>query len=108
MSAAVAKQRACRICHCTENDCRQCIEATGKPCSWIDGEPDLCSACLTKTASFWLGQIVALDELLELLKKSKAPDVVSVCRVLRVKVRKMRETGIETVRKAQALTGGVS
>ena len=34
----------CRFCGCTENDCRQCIEKTGKPCSWV--LPDLCSACL--------------------------------------------------------------
>lgn len=37
------KQRTCRICGCTDNDCRQCIERTGMPCHWI--EPDLCSAC---------------------------------------------------------------
>lgn len=33
----------CRICGCTDDDCRQCIEKTGEPCFWI--EPDLCSAC---------------------------------------------------------------
>jgi len=35
--------RRCRICGCTDDDCRQCIEKTGAPCFWI--EPDLCSAC---------------------------------------------------------------
>ena len=35
--------RTCRICGCTDNDCRQCIAKTGEPCSWI--EKDLCSAC---------------------------------------------------------------
>jgi len=35
--------RRCRICGCTDDDCRQCIEKTGKPCHWV--EPDLCSAC---------------------------------------------------------------
>jgi RNA polymerase-binding transcription factor DksA len=35
--------RTCRICGCTDDDCRQCIEKTGKPCHWIDA--DLCSAC---------------------------------------------------------------
>jgi len=34
---------ACRLCGCTDDDCRQCIERTGEPCSWI--APDLCSAC---------------------------------------------------------------
>ena len=33
----------CRVCGCTDDDCRQCIEKTGQPCSWA--EPDLCSAC---------------------------------------------------------------
>jgi hypothetical protein len=35
--------RACRKCGCTENNCTQCVERTGKPCSWVDW--DLCSAC---------------------------------------------------------------
>jgi len=35
--------RRCRVCRCTEHNCKQCIDATGRPCSWI--EEDLCSAC---------------------------------------------------------------
>lgn len=35
--------RSCRVCHCTDDDCSQCIEATGGPCSWV--EADLCSRC---------------------------------------------------------------
>ncbi len=35
--------RTCRECGCTEADCRQCIEATGHPCHWV--EPNLCSRC---------------------------------------------------------------
>jgi hypothetical protein len=34
---------SCRVCGCTDDDCRQCIEKTGKPCHWV--EKDLCSAC---------------------------------------------------------------
>lgn len=37
------KIRTCRVCGCTHDDCRQCIEKTGGPCNWI--EKDLCSAC---------------------------------------------------------------
>lgn len=37
----------CIVCGCTDYDCRQCIERTGKPCSWI--EPDLCSSCAAST-----------------------------------------------------------
>jgi hypothetical protein len=37
--------RRCRVCGCTDDDCQQCIEKTGKPCHWV--ENDLCSACVT-------------------------------------------------------------
>ncbi len=36
--------RKCRFCGCTDDDCHQCIEKTGKPCHWV--EDDLCSACV--------------------------------------------------------------
>lgn len=36
--------RRCRVCGCTNDDCRQCIAKTGRPCYWV--ELDLCSACL--------------------------------------------------------------
>lgn len=40
---------SCRLCGCTERDCRGCVERTGAPCSWVE-EPGadrlgLCSAC---------------------------------------------------------------
>ncbi len=35
--------QVCRVCGCTDSDCRQCVERTGEPCHWV--EPDLCSAC---------------------------------------------------------------
>lgn len=43
IGSKVTLHRKCRVCGCTDDDCRQCIERTGKPCSWV--EPDLCSAC---------------------------------------------------------------
>lgn len=39
----------CRVCGCTEADCRQCIEKTGQACHWV--EADLCSACVPPAAS---------------------------------------------------------
>lgn len=36
-------QPRCRVCGCTDDDCSQCIAATGEPCSWA--EHDLCSRC---------------------------------------------------------------
>lgn len=41
----VLAKRKCRVCGCTDADCRQCIEKTGAPCHWV--EADLCSACVT-------------------------------------------------------------
>jgi RNA polymerase-binding transcription factor DksA len=40
------KARKCRVCGCTEHDCRQCIEKTGSPCYWVD--TDICSACVNE------------------------------------------------------------
>lgn len=42
-----ADGQRCRVCGCTEEDCRQCIEVTGQPCSWV--EIDLCSRCDTES-----------------------------------------------------------
>ena len=36
----------CRKCGCTDNDCSQCVEKTGRPCFWVT--EDLCSACCDK------------------------------------------------------------
>lgn len=38
--------KTCRVCGCTDEDCSQCVEKTGEPCSWVEGEEDLCSACV--------------------------------------------------------------
>lgn len=35
----------CRVCGCTEDDCRSCIKRTGRPCSWANTERTLCTAC---------------------------------------------------------------
>lgn len=40
---------SCRVCGCTDSDCRQCIEKTGVPCHWV--EQDLCSACAADGAT---------------------------------------------------------
>lgn len=40
-------EAACSICGCTKEDCRGCIERTGRPCSWV--RKGLCSACIHRT-----------------------------------------------------------
>ncbi len=37
--------RSCRVCGCTDDDCSQCIEATGGPCTWVNEDHTLCSRC---------------------------------------------------------------
>jgi hypothetical protein len=41
----------CKVCGCTEADCRGCIKRTGRPCSWVSAARDLCSACLPESHS---------------------------------------------------------
>lgn len=48
-----APVRRCRVCGCTDADCRQCIARTGQPCRWV--ESDLCSAC-DEEAGFPMGR----------------------------------------------------
>lgn len=36
-------QRACRVCGCTQDD--SCIDGIDGACSWVPGQPDLCTAC---------------------------------------------------------------
>ena len=37
------EKRRCRVCGCTDNNCKQCVEAQGFPCHWVGD--DLCSRC---------------------------------------------------------------
>ncbi len=41
---AALEVATCRVCGCTDADCRACIRKTGAPCYWVEG--DLCSACV--------------------------------------------------------------
>ena len=42
-------ERKCRVCGCTNDDCIQCIRATGAPCHWV--EWNLCSRCAAEDAA---------------------------------------------------------
>ena len=67
-SAAVAKIEAdrCRVCGCTDDDCTECVERTGIPCTWV--EEDLCSAC-QGWRSTPLGEVVSSGSVLHLLQR---------------------------------------
>lgn len=51
----MSEVRKCRTCGCTDDDCRQCIVKTGRPCYWI--EADLCSACDPNPTHAHVGEI---------------------------------------------------
>lgn len=48
--------RRCRRCGCSDDDCRDCIARTGRPCYWV--EDDLCSACVSpeRLTVEWAGE----------------------------------------------------
>lgn len=37
------ENKTCKQCGCTEHDCSDCIERTGRPCYWVG---EVCSACV--------------------------------------------------------------
>lgn len=67
----------CRVCGCTDLDCRGCIERTGIPCRWI--EPDLCSACAPQpSAEREAASRLAMDAAHELAARYQLPAVLLV------------------------------
>lgn len=50
--------RTCRVCGCTDADCRGCIARTGSPCHWV--EADLCSACVPSGPD-WKKRLICED-----------------------------------------------
>jgi len=55
MCEETSEVRRCRVCGCTDDDCRQCLEAQGFPCHWV-GE-DLCSRCSDGIRKGLLGEM---------------------------------------------------
>jgi hypothetical protein len=84
-----ADERTCRVCGCTDDDCSQCIEATGEPCSWA--EDDLCSRCL--------------DEGIEALKRDGANEADIEAAVKSMTSEEWR-TGGPTSEDSSRMTGG--
>ena len=43
----------CKYCGCTDEDCHQCIDKTGGPCSWTvrSGKDSVCSRCYAERES---------------------------------------------------------
>ena len=35
----------CAVCGCADDNCTECIKATGVPCHWVDASMTLCSRC---------------------------------------------------------------
>lgn len=52
----------CSACGCTDDDCRQCVEATGHACTWVTGQfPPICSRCHAELAARHTARIRPFD-----------------------------------------------
>lgn len=80
--------KSCKICGCTDIDCKQCIEKTGHPCFWV--EEDLCSACMYKDHAITLVQNLANASGAEFEDKSVAVDIIEYT------IKKIIETTIDS------------
>lgn len=58
--------RSCRVCGCTDMDCRGCTERTGSPCYWV--EQDLCSACVERSPA---AEPAPVDEIIRALRTQR-------------------------------------
>lgn len=55
----------CMFCGCTDGDCSNCIEKTGGPCSWVNSDETICSACIdfpTDNAKYQIDDILWVRE----------------------------------------------
>jgi hypothetical protein len=45
--AKMTEKNKCKFCGCVDEDCSQCIDKTGEPCSWtvISGKDSVCTRC---------------------------------------------------------------
>lgn len=68
-ACALWDEATCRVCGCTDDDCSQCVEKTGAPCSWV--EPDLCSACVPTAAE--KNRVAAIDHHYRTTKNGAQP-----------------------------------
>ena len=55
----MADIQRCRVCGCTNYDCRGCIERTGERCHWV--EKDLCSACADEALEAWNNSVAEIE-----------------------------------------------
>lgn len=56
-------QGVCKMCGCTDTDCRQCIEKTGQACRWTSKDQILCTACVDEfCATTLLNNLELMDE----------------------------------------------
>jgi ParB/RepB/Spo0J family partition protein len=82
LAEKLAPQTACRQCGCTQNNCRQCIEVSGQPCSWV--EPALCSSCQElNEARIWLGIEPGRQDLAKQLGNSESDSWIKAQQNLR-------------------------
>ena len=96
-----AEPPKCRKCGCTDDDCGQCIDKTGAPCTWV--ETNLCSACAGPTAAQPNAPKLSRNQIahcLGLLGCTVPADDEMAKDLLLIELRKMMERGMKNVTKA--------
>lgn len=88
------RDRKCRICGCTNDDCRQCAEVQGFACYWV--EDDLCSRCFNELKKSRELEIIRV----EISKLELSPNDVLYVKLPSHTKAVTRETIAEAVRKA--------
>lgn len=75
----------CKKCGCTDKDCTQCIEKSGKACFWINESHNLCSVCfeqMQEAHTHYLGILEMTYQAKNKLQKEVLEYFISIDRML--------------------------
>lgn len=78
------KDRICFICGCTDSNCTNCVEKTGKPCHWISDEYNICSACLHTSLDL-------AENFLFIMRKNEKDSPEEVIRMIKLNYKRFQE-----------------
>lgn len=101
MSTLKLRVRSCRVCGCTDTNCRGCVERTGRACHWIAG--DLCSACVGPAAALHAAATSVAKKLTGLARKCS----LNADRGYRPSGEEMENLAVDLFLYADALTRAV-
>ena len=80
----IMKDRICFICGCTDFNCTNCVEKTGKPCHWISDEHNICSDCLHTALDL-------AENFLFIMRKNEKDPPEEVIRMIKLNYKRFQE-----------------